>query len=509
MTEPATVPHAPRLELDTPALKSLGDALREAGFDHKSVLQRIGVGELHEIGRTSAREIRERTDEGSPLDILIRLFLVGEPVTPIDLAAAIPKADLRSLASCGVLSDHAQGVVSPFQIVPFMGLHVLYDRRPTVGDMPRDFVMGIGGSTQTLAIVTVRKPCESAMDMGAGCGVHAMLAARHARRVVAVDINPRAILMTNANAAINGITNIEAREGSFFAPVEGERFDLIVANPPFVISPESTYTYRDAALPSDGVMELVCREGLKHLRPGGVCQVLGNWVSLEDEPEEERLPRWFDDAPCTVIAHRSHDSTPRRYAEHWTAHTSLGEEITPEQRIERWVEHFAQQRITVVHNGQITIRRESDPPATVFIEPVAEKWRIRGAASEHLESLLDSLRAIAVADAGGGLLAAKLQVCPEVRIAHQLMPTSDEQGGHSGWEVTDTHISLTRGIANAQTLDPLATQLVMACDGRRTLREILDELAGTNGYAASEFITAAEPVARRLAQKGFFRIEPN
>ena len=56
-------------------------------------------------------------------------------------------------------------------------------------------------------------------------------------RVIGTDINPRAVALSRINAALNGIGNVEFREGDMFAPVAGETFDLIISQPPFVSTP--------------------------------------------------------------------------------------------------------------------------------------------------------------------------------------------------------------------------------------------------------------------------------
>jgi Methylase of polypeptide chain release factors len=93
-----------------------------------------------------------------------------------------------------------------------------------------------------LAQITIRRTVETALDMGTGSGVQALLASRHAGRVVATDINPRALNLTAFNALLNGVGNIECRQGSFYEAVDGETFDFISTNPPFVISPDTRGT---------------------------------------------------------------------------------------------------------------------------------------------------------------------------------------------------------------------------------------------------------------------------
>jgi methylase of polypeptide subunit release factors len=111
------------------------------------------------------------------------------------------------------------------------------------GGLPQDYVMGVSPSSLVLAGMTVRRKNESTLDVGPGCGIQAILAATHSDRVVGVDCNPRAIGLARFNEGLNGIHNVEFREGDMFAPVRGETFDLIVSNPPFIISPENRHFF--------------------------------------------------------------------------------------------------------------------------------------------------------------------------------------------------------------------------------------------------------------------------
>ena len=67
--------------------------------------------------------------------------------------------------------------------------------------------------------LTPRRPIERALDVGTGGGIQALLAAQHARHVVATDVNPRALAYTQLSAALNGLENVEPRQGSLFEPI--------------------------------------------------------------------------------------------------------------------------------------------------------------------------------------------------------------------------------------------------------------------------------------------------
>ena len=73
-----------------------------------------------------------------------------------------------------------------------------------------------------------------ALDMGTGSGIGAIFAARRGYRVVGVDLNPEAVRCARLNVLLNRLEDeVEIRQGDLFAPVEGERFALVLFNPPF------------------------------------------------------------------------------------------------------------------------------------------------------------------------------------------------------------------------------------------------------------------------------------
>jgi release factor glutamine methyltransferase len=111
------------------------------------------------------------------------------------------------------------------------------------------------------------------LDIGTGSGVCAIFAARHARHVAAVDINPAAVRCAGINARVNHLEHrIEVRQGDLFAPVAGERFDLILFNPPFLRG--TPRDDRDRAWRSNDVAERFAAGLSAHLKPGGHALVL-------------------------------------------------------------------------------------------------------------------------------------------------------------------------------------------------------------------------------------------
>jgi release factor glutamine methyltransferase len=111
------------------------------------------------------------------------------------------------------------------------------------------------------------------LDMGTGSGVCAIFAARYAQRVVAVDINPAAVRCAAINAMLNDVEHrLKVRHGDLFAPVAGERFDLILFNPPFLRGmPRDD---RERAWRSLDVAERFAAGVRDHLKPSGSALVV-------------------------------------------------------------------------------------------------------------------------------------------------------------------------------------------------------------------------------------------
>lgn len=111
------------------------------------------------------------------------------------------------------------------------------------------------------------------LDMGTGSGICSVFAARHADRVVAVNVNPAAVRCARINALLNQVEQrVDARWGDLFDAVAGERFDLILFNPPFLRG--TPLNDRERAWRSNDVAERFAADLHGHLTPSGFALVL-------------------------------------------------------------------------------------------------------------------------------------------------------------------------------------------------------------------------------------------
>ncbi|MEY9996669.1 release factor glutamine methyltransferase [Streptomyces sp. V4I8] len=125
------------------------------------------------------------------------------------------------------------------------------------------------------------------LDVGTGSGALAIEAARRGTRVTAVDVSWRAVCTARLNARLARLP-VRIRHGNLFTPVHGQSFDLILANPPYVPSPDTDQVPRGAARSWDAgrdgrlVLDRICREAPALLRPGGVLLVVHSALSCPD-----------------------------------------------------------------------------------------------------------------------------------------------------------------------------------------------------------------------------------
>ena len=117
-------------------------------------------------------------------------------------------------------------------------------------------------------------PGDRMLEIGAGLGLAAVLAAKAGARVVATDVVPVAVETIRANALLNGVA-VEARLGDCYAPVAGERFDLICTNPPQMPTPPGRARDDATAAADNGgadgweILDRIIAGAPGHLRPRG------------------------------------------------------------------------------------------------------------------------------------------------------------------------------------------------------------------------------------------------
>jgi release factor glutamine methyltransferase len=128
------------------------------------------------------------------------------------------------------------------------------------------------------------RPEDDVLDLGTGSGIQAIVAAKQAARVVAIDINPEAVACAQANCERNGVDNVTVLQGDLFEPLStGDRFDVIIFTPPYMEGPLTSLLSRALYDPGKALARRFFAKARNHLAPGGSLLVL--YSSIADHEQ--------------------------------------------------------------------------------------------------------------------------------------------------------------------------------------------------------------------------------
>jgi len=337
-------------------ITALRAALAEAGFDTALLSRAEAVGPrlLDPIRLPVVRSwLRDQDGHGY---LLARLFAYSDTVPDASLRDALGDVALDGLAAAGMLEQHEDSWRSLFRLVPFVGLWIASDPMEAEGDP----VMGPGATTQELAQAMPATPGGAVLDVGSGAGSLALVAAAAgATNVVGVDLHPRAAQVGNFNAALNKL-EAEFRTGDLTAPAAGLKFDLVVAQPPFVVQPPEVAgtTYLHGGPRGDELSLRLFSELPAVLKDSGRALVL---YETPDEPSvaTRRVADTLGEGchRLMIVATPGHDAAMAAIGYAAVAHPSLDSAYAT--AAEHYYKHLCSLGGTAMHL-LVDLRRDSD-----------------------------------------------------------------------------------------------------------------------------------------------------
>jgi len=471
----------------------LREALERSRYNEGGLMVALG-GAVESSPGDAPVQSRRLSD--SDQAVLARLFLLGVTVDAERARAALEPASFDELRDAGVLEEVGGAAVrSPIRISPFEGVLLAHD--PDVIEDPEDdIVTGLNSAARTLASLTPRLPAARALDIGTGCGVQALLVAKHAEHVVATDVNPRALAYTQLSAALNGFDHVETREGSFFDPVQGEEFDLIVSNPPYVISPDDALVYRDAGLERDEVSRLAITGAASHLAEGGHAMLLANWVHDPWEAWADPIVRWLEGSGCDAVLLHHLTEDGLEYAAKWNARHRTNPEVLGEV-IDRWTEWYRESGILSLATGGVALRcGDNAEPRVAALEMATGP---SGRAGEHVMRLFAAADALAELD-DEALLGTPLALVPDHTL-HRERPHDED-----GYGVEKVRLVLDHSAGLATEFGPMVAAVLVGLDGHRTVADLLERMAGALGTEPSDAQEAVLGAVRSLIEQGYVTV---
>lgn len=510
--EYARVTDTPRSD-DYARLVRLRERLTALNYTYDAVQELLGANAADAMARDQVvpgiwrveQILRgEYSTEQKNLARLLAFFLLARPLSEAEAAevfgdtlqdfadAALIERDAADCWTASVdLRPHAADDGTEIYVAADLGAH----QRP--GVLRKDHVLGIGHASLTLAQITERTPVERALDVGTGCGIQTFHLLAHARHVTATDISERALAFTRFNLLLNAPAldidpqspqdRVSLREGSLLDPVAGERFNLVVSNPPFVITPrvagesaEEQFTYRDGGLPGDEIVSTMVRRLPSVLVPGGRAQMLGNWEIIRDSadpsqphPWDERVRAWVADGGAEAWFIQREALSPASYAETWLKDASENRDRKHyEQTYLAYLNDFESRNVHSIGFGMIWLRRPSEATAAGVTEPLQRFEEITYPIQQPIaRALTESVRRydhLATMD-DEALLAAHLEVSEDV---------TEERHGRPGAE--HPSVILLRagsGLCRTQLLSTETAGFASASDGELAVGQIVAALA--------------------------------
>jgi len=438
----------------------LGTLLVAAGYTADGLKERLGAD-------TNVRVLEARLTDTSPLNTLIRLFLVGTPLSWHDAAKALPGLDPDRLVAAGVLELAGEDLKATVRLVPAKDVLVVHEpgAEPPTG-------------SHLLANLTIRMHFVSALQAAARTGHHALLAARHTDRAVAIDADPRALALIRLGSLLNGLDNLEVVEGESLEPVAGHSYGLIVVNPPRVLSPDE-----------DDRADTRCRELVKavaaRLSEGGFADVLVTWVLGPGEDWWSPLEHWVDGIGCDAVLLLERADDPAGYA---------GAHAEPDA-VPRWTSFLRDLAADRVASGAIVLRRRSRGTNWIRHEVLPDTEI--GPAGDQLVRIFVNQDLLASLPTDDQLLEEVLAVVEPQRV-EQIWRHKDE-----GLELESARARLEWGLGFSVGIDAYTIELLARVDGRRRLRELFAEIARDSQMEEEVVSRAGLPAVRRLLELGF------
>lgn len=462
-------------ELRAPALRVVRRALAAGAGAASTSSDRPSPATGAASTSSAANAPQDGDVAGYKVAVLTALFMLGEPVGAAALETALPRTGVAGALAIGLVVP-TQSASGEQRYAPAVDLrpHEAEDAHGSVrwwvasdlGELVTgkalapDHVLGIGRAGLTLAALTPRKPVETALDLGVGCGIQTLYLLRHVRQVVATDISTRALEFTAFNVALAGVDSarVQLRQGNLLEPVAGQRFDLIVSNPPFVITPPSVrqaglplMEYRDAGGP---ILPALVRGLEDHLNPDGVAVMLGNWEHREGTSWRTSVNQWIGKSLDAWIIQREVQD-PVEYAAMWLRDGGLTPErsgVAFENALAAWQEDFDSRQVSGVGMGYLVFHAPSvaagapsgpggtalegqtapEEPASDAAAPgaVVEPWRVleevptsgQGALGEHVAQVIAAHEALRGLD-DAQVAALKLHTASGLSKEEALTPT--------------------------------------------------------------------------------------
>jgi methylase of polypeptide subunit release factors len=480
-------------------LLSREDSLRlrsffeDAGYTEASLRKHLGAAELPSRQLRNHARLLDRTSAHVPLNALLRWFWLGLPLRAARVADLVPGEILSLMLQSGLLKEQGDELLPRVMLLHIDGFLVASDHASAIDHKQTEMVLWPNPTSKFLARFAVRRHSRATLDLGTGSGILSLGASRYSDAVVATDLNERAVHCARFNVRLNDIENVEAVAGDCFAPVADRRFDLILSNPPFFITPQGDYLFCENPMELDGLCRRLAKEGPAYLNEGGYMQMLCEWAQIKGQPWEERVAEWMQGTGCDAWVMKGLTQDPEEYAQHRIRETSQD----PDQdatSYSGYMNYYRHRGVEAIHDGLIVMRRR-DGQNWVRIEEVPTTPK-----GELGEMILSTFAAHDLMQQNGTdekLLAVRPKLAPNARLEQVCVPTDGQ------WRAESLTLRLVSGFPFQVSLQPFVAEFLVTCDGTRSAGDAIRDFAVRANAPLEKVQGECLAMIRRLIERGF------
>ncbi len=470
----------------------------DAGYVEANIRKHLGAAELPSRQLRNEPRLLDRTAEPILLNALLRWFWLGRPQTEVQVANSVPGEFLALLLKCGLLRAEAGLLTASSMLLPSDGFLVAADFPVAIERAEPEMVLWPNPTSKFLARFAIRRPSRATLDLGTGSGILSLVAAKFSDAVVATDLNQRALSFAAFNAKLNGVENIEVLAGDCFSPVVNRRFDLILSNPPFFITPQQDYLFCDNSMDLDGLCRRLVKEAPEYLNEGGYMQMLCEWAQVSGQAWEERITEWLAGTGCDAWVMKGLTQDPGEYAQHRIRET-FANPAEDSRLYDEYMAYYRERGVEAIHDGLVVLRRRAGAN-WVQLEEVPKTPT--GDLGELVLSTFAAHDLLAQLQDDESLLAIRPRLSDHVRL-EQICAQS-----RGRWAAESITLRLIRGFPFHMTLQPLVAEFLATCDGTRTAEQAIQEFAIVANAPLDTVRRECLAMMRKLIDRGFMIVAP-
>ena len=465
----------------------------DAGYNEPSLRKHLGAAELPSRQLRNQARLLDRTSAPLPLNVLLRWFWLANAQDIAQVADLIPADILSLMLESGLLKQQGDNLIPQAMFLHIDGFLVASDHPSGIDNKQLEMVLWPNPTSKFLSRFAVHRHSRATLDLGAGSGILSLGASRYSDIVIATDLTERAVSCTRFNARLNAIDNIEAMAGDCFAPVAGRRFDLILSNPPFFITPQGDYLFCENPMELDGLCRRLVKEASAYLTEDGYMQILCEWAQIKGASWEERVAEWLQDTGCDAWVMKGLTQDPEEYAQHRIRDTSPD----PSQdaaSYDGYMNYYRHRGVEAIHSGLIVMRRR-DGRNWVRIEEVPPTPS--GDLGEMILTTFAAHDLVQQMDTEEKLLTIHPKLAPHTRL-EQICAQHEGQ-----WRAEALTLRLTNGFPFHMSVQPLVAEFLVSCDGTRTAAEAIQGFAANANAPLDKVQAECLSMIRKLLERGF------